>query len=79
MENLWDIDNYQDILNETARLAETDKTFYALNEMLNSEENPIDDNTKTQLENTIKSAKIQMNTIEVKPDTPNITYDMSDE
>lgn len=79
MENLWDIDNYQDILNETARLAETDKTFYALNEMLNSEENPIDDNTKTQLETTIKSAKIQMNTIEVKPDTPNITYDMSDE
>jgi hypothetical protein len=79
MENLWDIDNYQDILNETARLAETDKTFYALNEMLNSEENPIDDNTKTQLETTIKSAKIQMNTIEVKSDTPNITYDMSDE
>lgn len=79
MENLWDIDSYQDIVNTTARLAETDPTFYALSEMFSSEENPIDDNTKTQLETTIKSAKIQMNTIEVKSDTPNITYDMSDE
>lgn len=79
MENLWDIDSYQDIIDTTARLAETDPTFYALNEMFTSEENPIDDNTKTQLETTIKSAKIQMNTIEAKSDTPNITYDMSDE
>ena len=78
-ENLWDIDSYQDIIDTTARLAETDPTFYALNEMFTSEENPIDDNTKTQLETTIKSAKIQMNTIEAKSDTPNITYDMSDE
>lgn len=46
MENLWDIDSYQDIIDTTARLAETDPTFYALNEMFTSEENPIDDNTK---------------------------------
>ena len=37
MENLWDIDSYQDIIDTTARLAETDPTFYALNEMFTSE------------------------------------------
>ena len=79
MENLWDIDSYEDIVNESARLGETDATFYSIHEMLTSEENPIDDNTKTQLETTIKSAKIQMNTINVKSDTPSITYNMSEE
>lgn len=79
MENMWNIDKYEDIVNTAARLAETDPFFYALHEILTSEETPIDENTKTQLEVTIKSAKIQMNTINVKSDTPNITYDMSDE
>lgn len=79
MENLWNINTYEDIVNESARLAETDPTFYSLHEMLTSEETPIDDNTKTQLEVTIKSAKIQMNTINVKSDQANVTYDMSDE
>lgn len=76
MENLWDIDTYQDIIDNSARLAETDPTFYAVHEMLTSEENPLDDNTKTQLEITIKSSKVQMNTLEEHPDKPNISPDM---
>lgn len=66
MNNLWNIDNYNDILREVSRLAKTDKTFYALDQMLNDPNNPIDDNTKTQLEVTIKSFKAEFNTISIK-------------
>lgn len=80
MDNLWNIDSYQDILNEVARLANTDITFYALNQILNDPENPIDDNTKTQLEVTIKSFKAEFNTINIKHDKiPPQTQGMSDE
>jgi hypothetical protein len=58
MENMWNIDKYEDIVNTAARLSKTDPFFYALHEILTSEETPIDENTKTQLEVTIKSAKI---------------------
>lgn len=73
MENLWDIDTYEDLVNESARLAETDPLFHAVHELLTSEENPLSENTKTQLEVTIKSAKIQMNTIEATPDKAKVT------
>ena len=65
MENLWDIDNFQEIVDRCATLGETDPFFKSLYDILTSEENPIDDNTKTQLEVTIKSAKVQQNTIQV--------------
>lgn len=65
MENLWDIDNYQEIIDRSASLGETDPFFKSLYDILTSEENPLEDNTKTQLEVTIKSAKVQQNTIQV--------------
>lgn len=79
MDNLWNINTYQDILNEVARLAKTDKTFYALDQMLNDPENPIDDNTKTQLEVTIKSFKAEFNTINVTHERVPAQGTMSDE
>ena len=79
MNNLWDIDSYQDILNEVARLANTDTTFYALNQILNDLENPIDDNTKTQLETTIKSYQAEFNTVKITHGNPGIQGAMSDE
>ena len=79
MNNLWNIDNYQDILTEVARLAKTDATFYALNEMLNDPNNPIDDNTKTQLEVTIKSFNADYLTIEEHGAQANVGYNASNE
>ena len=58
MESLWDIDTYQDIVDRCAEFGNTDEFFAALYDMLTSKEYPLDDNTKTQLEVTIKSAKV---------------------
>lgn len=78
MESLWDIDTYQDIVDRCAELGNTDEFFAALYDMLTSKEYPLDDNTKTQLEVTIKSAKVQMNTLKVGHGVPKITKEMSD-
>ena len=64
MENLWDIDKYQDIVDRSAELGNTVPFFKSLYDILASEEAPISDNTKTQLEVTIKSSKVQLDTIE---------------
>jgi len=66
MENLWDIDKYQDIIDRSASLGNTIPFFKALYDILTSEEAPISDNTKTQLEVTIKSSKVQLDTIETQ-------------
>lgn len=79
LENLWDIDNFDDLVNETKRLGDTDAFFYQIYEMLTSEDRPLAENTKTQLEITIKSSKNRMNTINIHPDRPNIGFMASDE
>lgn len=66
MENLWDIDKYQDIIDRSANLGNTIPFFKSLYDILTSEEAPISDNTKTQLEITIKSSKVQLDTITTK-------------
>lgn len=72
LENLWSIDNYNEMVEEIARLANTEEIFYAINQMLNDPENPIDDNTKTQIEVTIKSFKAKLDTVKIEYDKPNI-------
>jgi hypothetical protein len=47
MENLWDIDKYQDIIDRSANLGNTIPFFKSLYDILTSEEAPISDNTKT--------------------------------
>lgn len=79
MESLWDIDTYQDIVDRCAEFGNTDEFFAALYDMLTSKEYPLDDNTKTQLEVTIKSAKVQMNTLKVVHGVPKIDKEMSDD
>ena len=78
MENLWDIDSYQDIVDRSAKLSNTTPFFKALYDILTSEEAPLSENTKTQLEVTIKSSKVQLDTIETKHPKVN-TYGKSDE
>lgn len=72
LENLWSIDNYNEMVEEIARLANTEEIFYAINQMLNDPDNPIDDNTKTQIEVTIKSFKAKLDTVKIEYDKPNI-------
>jgi len=79
MENLWDVETYDDIVERSQRLGETDPFFKILHDQLVSVENPISINTQTQLINTIKSSKNSMTTIDITSDKPSIIPGMSDE
>lgn len=79
MENLWDIEHYDDIISRSEILGNTDPFFKVLHSQLTSAENNISVNTQTQLVNTIKSSKNSMTTIDITTDKPSIVPGMSDE
>lgn len=57
LENLWNVESYLDIVDECYNLGKTDPFFMTLYNKLTSKDDPIDEVTKTQLLNTVKSAK----------------------
>lgn len=63
MENLWDVERWEDLENRCNRLGEADPFFKALYNYLSGDNKP-DENTCTQILTTIKSAKNEMTTIE---------------
>ena len=77
MENLWDIDNYNEMVRRVGELANTYELFYSLYQKLTDPNNPIPENTKTQLEVTVKSFKAKYDTINVHPDKPRRTRGMT--
>ena len=60
----WDIETFEDLRQTVSRLAEYDPLFYAINQMINDVNNPMPLQQRTQIEVTIKSSKVQMDTIE---------------
>lgn len=79
MEELWDVDTYEDIVDRSRVLGNTVPFFKTLYEQLVSVENPLSSNTQTQLLTTIKSSKNSMTTLKISSDRPQITFGMSDE
>ena len=70
MENLWDIDTFDEIVERCDRLSAVDPFFYALKERLTDPDNQLTQWEKTQLEVAIKSSKNSMTTIKIHPDKP---------
>lgn len=79
LENLWDIDNIDQMISRCATLGETDSFFKQIHQRLTDPDNPLPEQVLTQLENTIKSSKNAMNTINISQDKPQIYEGMSDE
>ena len=79
LENLWDIDNMNQMISRCATLGETDSFFKQIHQRLTDPDNPLPEQVLTQLENTIKSSKNAMNTINISQDKPQIYEGMSDE
>ena len=65
MENLWDIERWEDLESRCLRLGNADPFFKSLYNYLSGANKP-DENTCTQILTTIKSAKNEMTTIEFK-------------
>lgn len=70
MENLWDIDTFDEMVERCDRLSAVDPFFYALKERLTDTDNQLTQWEKTQLEVAIKSSKNSMTTIKIHPDKP---------
>ena len=65
MENLWDVERWEDLESRCLRLGNADPFFKSLYNYLSGDNKP-DENTCTQILTTIKSAKNEMTTIEFK-------------
>lgn len=63
MENLWDIERWEDLESRCLRLGNADPFFRSLYDYISGDNKP-DENTCTQILTTIKSAKNEMTTIE---------------
>ena len=63
LNDCWDIETFEDFRETVRRLSEFDPLFYAINLMINDPNRPISVQQRTQLEVTIKSSKVQMDTI----------------
>lgn len=63
MENLWDIERWEDLENRCARLGKADPFFISLLNYISGANKP-DENTCTQILTTIKSAKNEMTTVQ---------------
>ena len=63
MENLWDIERWEDLESRCLRLGNSDPFFRSLYNYLSRDNKP-DENTCTQILTTIKSAKNEMTTIQ---------------
>lgn len=75
LENLWNIDSYEEIVETTDRLSKTDPFFFGLKEVLSDPERPLTEWEKRQLEVAIKSSKNSMTTIKIKNDTPHYSQE----
>ena len=65
MENLWDIERWEDLESRCLRLGNADPFFKSLYNYISGDNKP-DENTCTQILTTIKSAKNEMTSIEFK-------------
>lgn len=63
MENLWDIERWEDLESRCARLGKADPFFISLLNYISGANKP-DENTCTQILTTIKSAKNEMTTVQ---------------
>lgn len=72
MENLWNIDSFDEMVAQCDRLGRTDPFFIALKEKLTDKQNPLNQWQKAQLEVAIKSSKNGMTTIKISQDTPDV-------
>lgn len=72
MENLWNIDSFDEMVAECDRLGRTDPFFVALKEKLTDQQNPLNQWQKAQLEVAIKSSKNGMTTIKIQQDRPDM-------
>lgn len=72
MENLWEIDSFNEMVETCDRLSKVDPFFYALKQRLTDEDNPLSEWEKTQLEVAIKSSKNSMTTIKIHEDVANL-------
>lgn len=65
MENLWDIDTWEDLISKCEQKKKLDPFFNSLLQYLTGNNAP-DENTETQILTTIKSAKNEFSTIQFK-------------
>lgn len=65
MENLWNVENWDDLVNEVNRLSASDSFFKVLYNRIANPDNPLPENTVTELITTIQSAKNSMDTISI--------------
>lgn len=72
MENLWNIDSFDEMVAQCDRLGRTDPFFVALKEKLTDQQNPLNQWQKAQLEVAIKSSKNGMTTVKIQQDRPDM-------
>lgn len=63
LENLWNVNNWDDLLVKVRNLAKADPFFAKLREYIDDPDLPLPENTVTQLITTIQSAKNAMDTV----------------
>lgn len=66
LENLWDIDSIDEMIERCATLGETDPLFKHIHERLTDQIDPLPEQVLTQLEVTVKSSKNAMNTVQIE-------------
>lgn len=69
LEKLWNVDNWEQLIEKTRRLSNADPFFGTLLDVIDNPEFPLDEVTVTQLLTTIQSSKNSMDTLEVSNDT----------
>lgn len=69
LDNLWNVDSYIDLVDKCYLLGKTDPFFQSLYNKLTSTIDPLDEVTKTQILNTVKSAKNSLTALVVKKNT----------
>ena len=69
LENLWNVDDWDSLINKVRRLSQADPFFGTLLDLIDDPDYPLGETTVTQLLTTIKSAKNSMDTISIQNDS----------
>lgn len=72
LENLWNVSDWNSLLNKVRRLSQADPFFGTLLDLIDDPDYPLDETTVTQLLTTIQSAKNSMDTISIQNDSVQI-------
>lgn len=65
LENLWNVETWDDAIEEIKRLSQSDPFFGVLLNKVSNPDSPLPENTITQLITTIKSSKNSMDTVSI--------------